>query len=563
MATRDYSITGPDGRTLTINGPDNATPEQLRAAAERAFSMSAAPAEQSFPQKLGRQVLNAGAGALRGAGSIGATLLTPLDAGARALGIENSVIGRRDRREAMTSALGSMGAETDSLAFGAGKLAGEVAGTLGVGSGVANALTRVAPRVAAAAPNVVNAIRTSGMTGGNLLRRTAGGAVAGGAAAGLVDPEQATTGALIGGALPGAMKVAGMAGNKLGGVIKGPAQTLDMAASVKQARDAGYVIPPTQANPTLRNRVLEGFSGKITTAQNASAKNQTVTNRLAAEALGLPADVKITPDSLKSVRDAAGQAYQAIGGSGTVAPGPAYTKALDAIEAPFLKAAQGFPNAKPSPVLDIVESLRSPSFDAGSAVEKIKALRTAADDAFRSGNTDIARASRAGAAALEDALEAHLAGNPQVLKAFRDARQLIAKTYTVEKALNPTTGAIDARKLAAELKKGKPLTGDLKAAADFAAQFPKAAQTVEGMGSLPQTSPLDWGLAGGLSMATSNPLMLASVMARPAARAAVLSPMVQNRLIQSSGPNALQRLASNPDLVQLGYRAAPGASAGR
>ena len=52
-----------------------------------------------------------------------------------------------------------------------------------------------------------------------------------------------------------------------------------MMAAIQAARSQGYVIPPTQANPTLGNRLLEGMAGKLTTAQNASAANQGVTNR--------------------------------------------------------------------------------------------------------------------------------------------------------------------------------------------------------------------------------------------------------------------------------------------
>lgn len=241
-------------------------------------------------------------------------------------------------------------------------------------------------------------------------------------------------------------------------------------------------------------------------------------------------------------------------------PTQSYADALDKIAAPFIKSASSFPNAKPSPVLSLVDELRAPNFDAGAAIEKIKQLRSAADDAFRSGTpgaTDVARASRSAATALEDAIEEHLkaSGQATLLDAFRSAREQIAKTYSIEKALNQATGTIDAKKLAAQLQRGKPLSGELRQAAEFAGRFPKAAQTVEAMGSLPQTSPLDWGLAGGLSMATSNPLLLATAMARPAARAATLSPMVQNRLVQpaAGGMPAL----SNDALQQLMYRGAP------
>jgi len=502
---------------------------------------------------LAQQTKDLAGGLIRGAGSIGATVLAPQDALnaalLRARGMDPGDINQQ-RRADMTSALGSMGADTGSMTFGAGKLAGEIAGTAGVGSALAPAVARVAPSLA---PSVASA----GFRGGSMPARVAGGAIAGGAAAGLVNPEDAGMGALIGGAAPVVTRVAGAAGGRLGEVLRGPQQSPDLVQAIQSARQSGYVIPPTQAKPTLGNRLLEGFSGKLTTAQNASARNQAVTNAKAATAIGLPADTKLTPDVLKTVRDQAGQAYDALGSVGSIPAGPSYDKALDSIAAPFLKAQSSFPGAKTSPVVDLVESLRTPSFDSAAAIEKIKQLRTASDDAFRTGNTDIARASRSAAKALEDAIEGHLqqSGNTQLLNQFRDARQLIAKTYSVEKALNPSTGTIDAKALASQLKRGKPLSGDLKEAAEFASRFPKAAQPIEGMGSLPQTSPLDWALGAGMSASTANPLLLASVMARPAARSLTLSPVVQNRLV-SSGQNPLMMLA-NPDLAQLGYRAAP------
>ncbi|MFM0905856.1 hypothetical protein QU881_26310, partial [Citrobacter freundii] len=66
--------------------------------------------------------------------------------------------------------------------------------------------------------------------------------------------------------------------------------------------------------PTLGNRLLEGLSGKITTAQNASAKNTDVTNRLAAQALGIGDDVKLSPDVLEDIRKTAGAAYRDVAG---------------------------------------------------------------------------------------------------------------------------------------------------------------------------------------------------------------------------------------------------------
>jgi len=154
---------------------------------------------------------------------------------------------------------------------------------------------------------------------------------------------------------------------------------------------------------------------------------------------------------------------------------------------------------------------------------------------------------------LENTIENYLANTKQteLLDNFRNARQLIAKTYSVEKALNPASGTIDAKKLAQQLKANKPLTGELRTAAEFGSQFPKATQTTEAMGSLPQISPLDVGGAlltsGGAYLAggeAATPLGFATLLARPAFRSAALSSPVQQRLL-NQGKNM------NPDYSNL------------
>jgi hypothetical protein len=219
----------------------------------------------------------------------------------------------------------------------------------------------------------------------------------------------------------------------------------------------------------------------------------------------------------------------------------------------------------PSPIIAILEALKTGQMSASGAVAKIKELRNSADAAYRAGDKDLGKALKTGSAALEDAIETHLKATnapADLLNGFRDARQLIAKTYSVEKAMNTTTGNVDAVKLASQLAKGKPLSGGIKTAAEFGHQFPKAAQTIERMGSLPQTSPLDWIPAASLSAATSNPLLMAGALARPAARSAALSPMIQNGL--SKAPtHQLQRLLSDPELLQMLYRSDPVAATSR
>jgi len=581
---RNITVTFADGTSHVYqNAPDDITPDAVQSRAEKEFVKTVkgidggkraaqAPApdysptqgqpdDASLGMKISQGALNLLAGGVRGAGSIGATLARPFESAE-----ENAA-----RRQGLEENLKGVGADPNSWMYKGGKLGAEIAGTAPIGGVLAKPvgaiLGRVAPSIAAP---VTAALGSSGMTTGlapvglgakavDLGLRTGAGAAVGGASAGLVNPEEAGLGALIGGAAPSVLKLAGLAGSKIGNVIKGPAQTPEALAAIQSANALGYVIPPSQAKPTLANRTLEGFAGKLTTAQNASARNAEVTADIVGRDLGLTKGTQITPQILGDIRNTAGQAYEAIGNSGVITPGKSYASALDNIAAPYQKAAQGFPNAKTSPVLDLVESLRSPSFDAGSAVAKIKELRSAADDAFRTGNTDVARASKSAANALENAIEDHLSisGQQGLLKEFRDARQLIAKTYTVEKALNPTTGAIDAKKLGSMLERGKPLTGEMRQAAEFALRFPKAVQTVEKMGSLPQTSPLDWAAGGLGSAATGNPAVMAGVLARPAARSLALSKLVQNKLAQPAGNSRLADLLQNPEVQQLLLRGAP------
>lgn len=113
---------------------------------------------------------------------------------------------------------------------GAGELVGEVVGTLPVGGvlakGATAALSRAPALMSRAAP-LINAVGSSGFRTGataigtkakaaDLAIRSAGGAITGGAAAGLIDEDDAALGAAIGGVLPGLLGAAGE-GVKLGG----------------------------------------------------------------------------------------------------------------------------------------------------------------------------------------------------------------------------------------------------------------------------------------------------------------------------------------------------------
>lgn len=523
-----FTVTSPDGRKFTVNAPDGATQEQVLEFASQQFNQRRESPESAERFK---QMLDP---------TSGMSTLDKLTAGAgkavvdigRGAGQWLGLVSRDDVAESR---------KTDAPLMKTG------AGTVG----------NIAGNVAMLAPTAL-------IPGAN----TYAGASAIGAVTGALQPSTSTaeTAANIG--LGGAGGAAGKAiADKAASVVtnaraqaaQAATQNAQRIGAARQAMDAGYVIPPADLTNSKLVEAVSGLSGKIKTAQQASAQNQAVTNRLAKEALGVADDAPLTIDSLNAIRSNAGKAYEAVSGAGTIQPSRAYEAALDKIVEPFKKASQGFPNARPNPIIAEIDSLRSPEFDAASAVAKIKELRGAADTAYAQGNKEAGKALKDAALALEGSIDEHLTkiGAPgDLLKGFRDARQLIAKTYTVQKALNQETGDVSAQVLAKELAKDRPLSGGLKTAAQAGLAFPKATQALKE--SPKALSPLDFGAAGiGLVGSGGNPLAAAGLVARPAARAALLSSPAQRMALSAmergQQPNALARILQNePVSLPLG-----------
>jgi hypothetical protein len=330
------------------------------------------------------------------------------------------------------------------------------------------------------------------------------------------------------------------------------AQGAQKAEAARNARSAGYVVPPEDLGGGLVTKLMQGVGGKIKTAQAASQDNQPVTNALARKALGLAETDPLNPKTLTALRDAAGNAYDVVKQSGTITADAAYGQALDKIAQKYTTALQAFPGAVKSDIPDMVAALKQPAFGADGAVEMTKVLRQNADKAFASGDKGAGKAFKEASDALEAMMERHLqaSGQPEALKALQEARQLIAKSYTVQKALNPTTGDVSAQTLAKELAKGKPLTNELQIIAQAGQAFPKATQALK---ETPKTfSPLDMALAA----MKNDPTALLTLGARPAARSIMLSGPVQNRMVnamsQPAPANALTRILAQDYLTMPG-----------
>lgn len=302
----------------TIEFPDGMAAGDIEAAIKQNM-LSIAPAKPSTGQAVAQGAGNLLAGALRGAGSIGATLLAPVDMAKDALaGRGLSLESNRQRRSDMDSALGNMGAETDSWMYKGGKLAGEIAGTAGAGGAIANVAGRgigaVAPTLLPRAQPLLSAIQSGGMTapGANLLTRTAGGAITGGASAAAVNPEEALSGVLAGGAMPGVVKGLGAVGSAIGRQLLPGGESAQLA---QKALDMGAPlgiadIAEGKFTKAVRSVLNDApLTGGIGTAQNAA--KQTWFNRAVGEVFDA-ADDKLTPQVMDAAKQKMGGEFDRI-----------------------------------------------------------------------------------------------------------------------------------------------------------------------------------------------------------------------------------------------------------
>lgn len=530
---------------------------------------------EGIKDAAGDSPLNRVSGAVRGAGSIGATLLAPFDYAEDALtrrmtGQQQAGPNRNEqRRTDMTGALQSFGADPESTQFKTGKLLAEIGGTSGIGPAAAAMLSRI-PGATAQAPALLNAIRTGGMTTNapvgasriaDMGTRVAGGAINGALTAGAVNPLDADEGMMIGGLFPPVTKALGAAGDFVGGLFRGaPAANPTKLQTARESMEAGYVIPPSMINPSFKNRVMESTSGKHATAQIASTRNQELTDTLTRKSLpGLATDAPLTFETMAAYRKAQHQAgYEPLRQVGVIPAGQPFNQALDDIANQY-KGKGTIPAIAGSKqeITDMVAAHKSNGFDAGDAVDAIRVLREDASALFRStnaGDKAKAKATKAIADAYEDAIEEALKGSGQsdLLGAYRAARQNIAKSGTAEKAIREGAGTVDARIFARELQKGKPLTGEQLTIAKFANTFDKAAQpphligspAVHNLNGMFSTGAGAAGAAGGAFL--GGPVGAGIGATLGAAYPYVVPPLVRARMFSKGAQQGLLSQGANP-----------------
>jgi soluble lytic murein transglycosylase-like protein len=403
-------------------------------------------------------------------------------------------------------------------------------------SATPTAIAQAAPRTVALAQNVAAGTGTAGLTSAAQQQATTG----------TINPSQVFNEAAVGGLLttPTALTSAVT-------TPRAPA-VLDRKQQIAQAAiNQGATLPPSQVNPSLLNSLLEGISGKQTVQQVASIKNQAVINAQARKALGLAEDVEITPQVLQDYRNVKGQAYDALRSNPAYYTDKQFITDINKRSAEIQKRGT---LVDATQELNLLNQLKQMRFDGDALVEKIKVLRSDSDVNFRSNDADklrLAQVQKFAAKQLEDLAERNLTNfnQPDVMKNFKQARQDIAKSYTIEKSLNAATGDVSGAKLGQRAAQGKILPSELQALADAAATYKQSFQNPAAIGSVPMISPLDLGTAAIASAASGTPLVMASALTRPAVRAGITSGMYQRNMLpntQPQTPGLLNRITSNP-----------------
>jgi hypothetical protein len=484
-------------------------------------------------------------GLVRGAGSIGATLLAPGDA------IQDAMAGRpllstnKARRAEMDAGLQTAGVDTNSLNYGAGKLTSEIAGTAGTGN-----VLGAGAKAAGAGPKVVNALRSGGMTlgqpggstVGNLLTRAGAGAAVGGTSAGLVDPETAGTGALIGGALPVGTFVAGKVGGAIGRTIAGKPIAPEVKALADRAADLGIDIPadrlvnskPLNALASSldyvpgsgRAATMDKMNSQLNTALSKTfgqnSDNVTGALRKAQSELGSKFDdvlksntVKVDQQLMTDLADAANMASRELGSDGA----GIISKQVD----------------------DILSKATTGEID-GQAAYNIK--RTL--DRISNRSTPEAFYARELKKKLMDALNRSLGADEAA--AFANVRKQYSNMLSLENiAQNGAEGNISIARLANMKNINNP---ELQELADISAQFLKSREGQHGAAQRAVAGALGLGLGGpqGLAAGMAGGRMANTLLNSSTMRNAVSGAPQSNRLLQ---------FARSPEVEQLLYRSAP------
>lgn len=328
-------------------------------------------------------------------------------------------------------------------------------------------------------------------------------------------PEYAGVGSMAPTAAKTAINAAVAPGRQLA-----QAQNVERDKTLRDAQAEGYKAIPTHVENNAAKAALESLGGKAAVKQQLTIDNAQTTTAIARREIGLPENAPLNVETLEARRAVLAEPY---GRLAAISPNAQY----------FLRE---FRDSKQKATAYWQEYERQKTVN---SLEQYKYFDNKAD-----------------AAEKRLQLLAQRAGQPGLVAEMRQARQDIAKTWDVQRALNVGDGSVDAHALGRMLDNGAPLSGGLKTAAKFAQGIGKQVTGEASAQGTPNVSKVNFGVspifAGG-GFALGGPLLAgvagaAPFTVPPAARSIVTSNFYQNRFGQPYyGPpttpeNSLQAL---------------------
>lgn len=556
----------PDGRVARFEVPEGTTPEQAQELmASQMASMGqqsdATPAEPSLMSEVGRGLKKAGQGFALGVSDIGNTVLNaaaylpgkatdairgalPADRRKLVPDIAQMTRTRNADFDAITDQ------NKDSMAFGAGRLGGNIAATLPVGGALAGVGRAAAPALAATKTGsaLLNAVSSGGMTTGapaaaglraalgNLGTRAAGGAINGGVSAGLVNPEDAGLGAAIGGALPVVTKAAGLAGRKTGGALRGKPLGDEVRALATRAQELGIDIPVDRlANSKPLNAVASSlnyvpFSGRAGT----EAKMQSQLNRALSRTFGQDSD-NVTQALRKANGDLGGE-FDRVLRSNTVKIDSQFLDELaEAEQTAARELGTDGAGVISRQIDEIMNKGASGQIDGQTAYNIKKML-----DRIGKRNTPEAYYAGDLRRSLMGALDRSM--TPDAAKAFATTRKQYGNMLTLEKlAQNGGEGDISIARIANMKNIGN---ADLQELADISAQFLKPREGAHGS---MQRAVAALGVGGTLGL----PALAGGAVAARGVNS-VMNSRTAREMMLNGGAKGL-----SPEMLEILYRTAP------
>lgn len=500
MPTFDVDI---DGVTYEVDAPD-----------EKTAWAWANQSHRKQPEKQSHGMLyNAGMGALKGAADIGTTLLTPID----------KLTGKTDRREQIAEFFNEL-ADSDSGAFKTGEIGAGIAGTAGAGGVLAKGLKF--------APAIANSVASGGFSLGNAatgskvanaLIRAAGGASNGALSAGMINPDDAGTGAMIGAAMPGAAQIAGKLGHAIGsglGVAKGQVSQ-EVAGLYQKAKGMGIDIPADRlVNSPFLNAVTSSleyvpFSGRSATREGMESG---LTKALS-KTFGQDSD-NLT-QALRAAKSSLGGQFDSFLQNTPVKVDSQLTQDLaDALAVARKELNDDNYRVIENQVKDLMSKGQGGVVDGQAAYNVKKAL-----DRIGAGNSNSAYYAKDVKKKLIDAYK-RSASSPEDAAAFDELRNQYGNMKSVEKlAQNGAEGDVSVARLAGLKNIGN---SDLQDIADIAAQFVKPRESQH---SAMQRLLVGGSAAGAGGVVGGLPLVGGTIAAAKLANALLNSPKLKQIML--------------------------------